>query len=242
MLTISNFLLCIMMAPISGFVVHQPLSTTSRTNTKQVRAVPQNIEKSGLFASEGWGPIKKELNVLPVFACANEKGNPLQYNLKGQLVAFFFCDIEAAKVELSKASAETKIVGLDLVPFPLGDVYEMAAQGKAVMIPSQAAINAAGAPPGTNPIGLTIPLFACMDIMRERENGQAVLPLFMVLEEAQAAVKMALDIDGGDPADFEVVGLSLNRAVELLATDPESLSYQFIPPASSVEYIRAYLE
>jgi hypothetical protein len=64
----------------------------------------------------------------------------------------------------------------------------------------------------------------------------------MVLEEAQAAMQMALAIDGGDPSDFEVVGLSLNRAVELLATIPESPSFQFIPPASSVEYIRAYLE
>jgi hypothetical protein len=63
----------------------------------------------------------------------------------------------------------------------------------------------------------------------------------MVLEEAQAAMKMALEIDGGDPSDFEVVGLSLYRAVEMLATVPETPSFHFIPPASSIEHIRAYL-
>jgi hypothetical protein len=191
---------------------------------------------------EGWGTVKKELNDLPVFTCANEQGHPLQYDLNGQSAPFFYCDVEAAKTELAKASAETKLGGLlDIVPFPLGDVFEMSAQGRAVVIPSQAAIDAAGAPPGTNPIGQTIPLFACMEIMQERDDGVAVLPLFMVLEEAQAAMKMALEIDGGDPSDFEVVGLSLNRAVEMLATVPETPAFHFIPPASSIEHIRAYL-
>lgn len=228
-----------MIAPISGFVVHRP-TTTSRTSTKQIRAVPENVKD--LFSSEGWGIIKKELNVLPVFTCANEEGYPLQYDLNGQPAPFFYCDVEAAKIELAKASAATKLGGtLDIVPFPLGDVFEMSTKGKAVIIPSQGAIDAAGAPPGTNPIGQTIPLFACMDIMQEGEDGVAVLPIFMVLEEAQAAMRMALEIDGGDPSDFEVVGLSLNRAVELLATVPDTPSFHFIPPASSVEHIRAYL-
>lgn len=64
------------------------------------------------------------------------------------------------------------------------------------MVPSAAAVAAAGAALGTNPLGQPVTLFACTDIMREREDGTAVLPLFFVYAEAQEAVAVAIKADG----------------------------------------------
>jgi len=130
---------------------------------------------------------------------------------------------------------------LDLIPYPLGKAFQMWANDKAVVVPSKSAIMAAGAPPNANPIGQQVPLFACMDIMQEMEDGTAVLPLFLDLDEANAAMDQALEVDGGSSDDFEVVSLSLPRAVELLATVPETPAFQFMPPMASVKYIQEYL-
>lgn len=63
-------------------------------------------------------------------------------------------------------------------------------------MPTAAAVAAAGAPPGTNPLGQPVTLFACTDIMRQREDGSAVLPLFFAYDEAQEAVAGAIAADG----------------------------------------------
>jgi len=63
-------------------------------------------------------------------------------------------------------------------------------------VPTAAAVAAAGAPAGTNPLGQPVTLFACTDIMRECEDGSAVLPLFFAYEEAQEAVAAAVAADG----------------------------------------------
>ena len=55
------------------------------------------------------------------------------------------------------------------------------------------------------------------------------------------AVKAAVEADGGNVDDFEVVALSLNRAVELLASAEESPAFHFIPPTASMKYIQDYL-
>jgi hypothetical protein len=62
----------------------------------------------------------------------------------------------------------------------------MWAQDEAVIVPSKRAILQAGAPPGSNPIGQQVPLFACMEIMQSNEDGTCgVLPLFMDLDESE---------------------------------------------------------
>ena len=63
-------------------------------------------------------------------------------------------------------------------------------------MPSAAAVAAAGALPTTNPLGQPVTLFACTEIMRERADGAAVLPLFFEHAEAQEAVAMAVAADG----------------------------------------------
>lgn len=60
---------------------------------------------------------------------------------------------------------------------------------EAVIVPSARAIMQARAPPGSNPIGQEVPLFACMEIMQSNDDGSgAMFLLSMDVEEANAAV------------------------------------------------------
>jgi hypothetical protein len=199
-----------------------------------------------LFQSDGWKNIQNDLDKVPIFCCANEQGHPLAYSIdmgdgKEFTVPFFYCDVDDALEELRKAKENTKLEQLDLIPFPLGKAFEMWAKDQAVIIPNKEAIVQAGAPPNTNPIGQQVPLFACMEIMQENESGQGVLPLFMSLDGANAAVEQAVEMDGGKAEDLEVVSLSLQRAIELLATVPETPAFQFMAPLKSYAYIEEYL-
>ena len=206
-----------------------------------------------LFASAGWPAIKKDLDELPVFTVANDKGQPLQYSVGGSAMPFFFVDLDAAREELLKAKADSNISdmegmeGIDVIPFPLGDAFMMMETGKAVVVPSQKAIEDAGAPKDVSPVGQQVPLFSCMAITQEGRDGKPLLPLFFVKQEVQDAIDEALEIDGGDGdnkenEEFAITVLSLQRAVQLLATVPESPAFNFLPPQKSIKHIKEYLE
>ena len=221
----------------SGFIQRLP---------SQLRATEANPEKDDLFSKEEWIPIKRDMDQVPVFTVASKEGNPLAYEVvkdgKTYQVATIYCDIEAAKKELEQIlEAKGKDSGIDLIPIPLGQAFELWGKDRAVLVPGQNAILQAGAPPGTQPIGQQVPMFACMDIMEQKEDGSGVLPLFLSLEDANAALEAAVATDGGSVDDFEVTSLSLNRAVELLATVPETPAFHFIPDSRSMEYIQEYL-
>lgn len=202
-----------------------------------------------MFASDGWKSIRKELDSMPIFCCANEKGQPLQYNVNDEVkMPFFYCDIEAVQEELSKAQAEMSAEiakGLGIIPFPLGNAFELMAQNKAIIIPAVAALEAAGAPEGVNPLGQQVPLFACMDIMQEAQNGKPVLPIFMVHSEATSAMEEAIQAESGTSETevdaFEIVSLSLPRLVDMLASDADAPAFHFLPPRDSIDYIQKYL-
>ena len=198
-----------------------------------------------LFESEGWKPIEKDLDQVPVFTVATAEGNPLAYQVsakgKSYTVPFFFCDVDAALQELKNSRNNTTLEGIDIIPFPLGKAFQLWAQDQAVIIPAKDAVMQAGAPPGTNPIGQEVPMFTCLDIAEEGSDGKPRLPLFMALEDANAALKEAVGTDGGKVEDFEVVCLSLNRAIDQLAASPESSAFRFLPPSKSINYIREYL-
>lgn len=206
-----------------------------------------------LFASAGWPAIKKDLDELPVFTVANDKGQPLQYSVGGSAMPFFFVDLDAAREELLKAKADSNISdmegmeGIDVIPFPLGDAFMMMETGKAVVVPSQKAIEDAGAPKDVSPVGQQVPLFSCMAITQEGRDGKPLLPLFFVKQEVQDAIDEALEIDGDDgdnkeAEEFAITVLSLQRAVQLLATVPESPAFNFLPPQKSIKHIKEYLE
>jgi hypothetical protein len=120
----------------------------------------------------------------------------------------------------------------------LGEAFQLHRTGAAVLIPSQDSMEAAGAPKGASPLGQELPLFACMEMAVQGEDGKPVLPLFLDRAEAQQAVEDAMAADDGD-AKLEIVGLSLHKALEQLVSQESSA---FVPPASSLAHIQSYLE
>lgn len=250
-MVISLFITLTLVVSVQAFTSpnHQLVSPPRLTTTSSsVRAAPNN----DLFQSPGWESIRKELDQVPVFACANAEGQPLKYRVdmksknddaSGETsfeVPLFYTHVEDALKELEEAKKNTPMTGMDINPYPLGGIFELWATDRAVIVPNKQAIMQAGAPPNANPMGQNVPLFACMEIAQEAENGKPVLPLFLELEDANEAVSQAVKMDGGKAEDFEVVGLSLPEAVNLL-TNSEETAFHFVPPSSSLKHIRDYL-
>lgn len=199
-----------------------------------------------MFASEGWAEIRKDMDTIPIFCCANEEGKPLQYNVNDEAkMPFFYCDVKAAEEELVKARAEMPkdiSQGLGIIPFPMGNAFELMANNRAIIIPSVEALEAAGAPKGVNPLGQQVPMFACMEIMQEAPNGKPVLPIFLVHDEAKSAMEQAIEADGAGTDAFEIVSLSLPRVIDMLATNTDAPAFHFLPPQESIQYIQTYLD
>ena len=199
-----------------------------------------------LFESQGWQSIKSELDECPVFSVADEEGNPIKYTIENKAgdsksVPLFYTHVEDAKIELQKAKEKNPMPGIDLNPYPLGEIFKMWAKDEAVLVPNKASIVNAGAPPNAVAIGQQVPLFGCMEIANEGADGKPVLPLFFELEDAREAVGEAVGADGGVADDFEIIAMNLNEAVGLLSNSKES-AFMFIPPASSLRHIRDYLQ
>jgi hypothetical protein len=258
------FLAILAVSSVHGFVVQRSLpqqtqrgfstAGTSTATTSSLNAEPSasssDAEPSAsindIFTSDSWAPIQKDLDEVPVFTVATQEGNPLAYEVQAEdetshTLPFFYCDVAEALAELEGARNNTGMEGLDILPFPLGQAFQLWATDEAVLIPSKAAILQAGAPPGTNPVGQQVPMFACMEIMEEGDDGQAQLPLFMSLDDANNALKLAVEADGGKVEDFDIACLSLSGAVEQLATLSDIPGFHFIPPSTSMSYIQEYL-
>jgi hypothetical protein len=237
----------ILAVSVHGFVVYTPAPLLRRSSSEGYSLKAAATTADDLFASEAWEPIQKDLDRVPVFTVATEEGNPLAYKIETQegkslSVPCFYCDIAAALVELEGARDNTDMKGLDILPFPLGQAFQMWSKDEAAIVPSKQAILQAGAPPGTNPIGQQVPVFVCMDMTEESEDGSGDnLPVFMSVEDANDAVKSAVAEVGGNTDDFEVSIFSLKGIVDLLATEPETPPFRFMPSSTSMKYIRDYL-
>ena len=223
----------------SGFTLQNSKNSIRFSSLTRLQAGPQPLEEL-LASPEQWDPIKNSLNAVPAFACANAEGQPLQYSVADKPLAFFFLDINAAKKELEKAKEETKLDGLNLVPFPLGEVFEMGAKQMAIVIPSQESLEAAGAPKGMNPMGQQVPLFGCMDMTEDRPDGSSLVPLFFNEEQAKEAMGMALQGLGEDEkAKFDITIVPLGGAVQMQATSEGKKSFNYVPANTSLEYLRS---
>mmetsp|Transcript_10657 Transcript_10657/g.18732 ORF Transcript_10657/g.18732 Transcript_10657/m.18732 type:complete len:254 (+) Transcript_10657:88-849(+) len=235
-------LLAIMIGSAQSFLpVNGPLATHHQSPSSSLM---QSMKPNELFESPGWGGIEQELDQVPIFAVANEQGQPIKYKIEKKDATFevplFYTHVGDALKELEKAKENNPLPGMDINPYPLGGIFRMWATDAAVIVPNKMSIIQAGAPPNANPMGQQVPLFACMEIAQENEKGKPVLPLFFELEDANNAVSQAVSFDGGKEEDFEVVCLNLPEAVNLLANSEEN-AFQFIPPTSSLEHIRDYL-
>jgi hypothetical protein len=233
---------------IEGFVVvnrqQRVLPLSSSLNQEDVS--PGGADRQSLFDMEGWKNIAEDLHQFPLFSVATAEGIPVAYQVtlneeKTFQVPFFYCDVNEALEELDSAKSINDNNDMRLIPFPLGTAFKLWCQDQAVIVPSKASIKQAGAPPGTSPVGQKVPMWACLEISEEGEDGKPKLPIFMDLNDANDAVSEALGADGGKLDEFEVVCLSLSGAIEQLATVPEeSPSFHFIPPTSSMKYIEEF--
>lgn len=142
---------CIM--AVDAFVIPPPKYHASIT----LLLAANNKLSHNLFAEPAWPMIQQDLDELPVFACANEQGKAIAYTIdiqdESHKVPFFFCDVDDAVEELQKAKNSTGLPNLSLIPFPLGQALQMWVQDNAVIVPNKKAIQQAGAPAGTNPVG-----------------------------------------------------------------------------------------
>ena len=237
-------------------------TTTTRRNLSSLPMAEPVLHQ--LFRWEGWPRIVQDLNKCPTFTCADERGQPLEYMMGAEQprqqqqqqpqqqqraqqpysVPLFFCDVDDAEEELQRAKRATGSNSLGIIPFPLGQAFEMSLSGQAMLVPNNKAMVQAGAPPDINPIGTPVPLFACPEIMisTNDDGSDAVLPVFMTLEDCEAVILETVDRDGGSVDDFEVVSLTLNRAVELLTNVPETPAFQFVAPEKSFAYINEFLD
>lgn len=191
-----------------------------------------------------WDPIKESLNAVPAFACTNSKGQPLQYNIggagdAGATLAFFYLDINAAKTELAKASAEVNGEELKLTPFPMGEVFAMSTQNQALLIPSGDGLTAAGAPLGMNPVGQQVPLFGCLSMVETLPDGTSNIPLFLSQKEAKEAMNMALEGVEENKDAFEVTVIPLAGAIQTQAKESGKRSFNYVPERSSLDYLRS---
>jgi len=251
-----------MIAPSGAFFVEYKRGSMTETAAASRFSVPvskgmsrlyslsssnRSNDKMSMFESEGWKNIAEDLQRFPLFSVATAEGNPIAYQIDvGENtfnIPFFYCDVTEGSAELEKAQENSAKVTqgeeLKLIPFPLEQAFKLWCDDKAVIIPSKASILQAGAPAGTNPIGQRVPMWACLEISEEQEGGlPPKLPIFMALDDANAAVKEAAGEDRAKVDDFEVVCLSLDAAIEQLVTEPEeSPSFHFIPPSKSMKYI-----
>ena len=75
-------------------------------------------------------------------------------------------------------------------------------EGKAIIIPGRAQIEAAGAPVGASPDGQEVPLFGCLHISRPGTDGvDHVLPLFASRIDAEETIANAVAMTEGETAD-----------------------------------------
>lgn len=103
--------------------IHNP----APTSTTQLQA--SSKPKNELFDSPGWPAIEKELDQVPIFAVANEEGQPIKYKIdKGETsfeIPLFYTHVGDALNELEKAKETNPLPGMDINPYPLGGIFKM---------------------------------------------------------------------------------------------------------------------
>ena len=110
-------------------------SVKTSSSSSSLLMAEKSMSPNELFDSPGWGSIKAELDQVPIFSVANEKGQPIKYSIEKKdekfEVALFFTHVSDALAELEKAKENTPLPGMDINPYPLGDIFEMWAKDSA---------------------------------------------------------------------------------------------------------------
>lgn len=184
------------------------------------------------------------LNKLPVFCIGNAQGRPLTFKLSsGNLFdlgdeekAVFYAGVADAKAQLSATKTASPHLKCDLLTVGLGTAFKLATQGRAMIVPDAAEIEAAGAPPGVQPMGIELPLFACTKLVTAEDGS---LPLYMSHAECSKAVAHA---QAALPAEIlEVSTLGLQSVFEQLVDPSVETTFRLVPPEASLTFRESYL-
>ena len=198
---------------------------------------PRLSAAGGIFDHAEWPQLQGELDGIPVFTVANEDGQPLQYQVGGQSLAIFYADVEAAKKQLADAQGQFPDLNYDMIPVGLGSAYRLSCDGKGMVVPGMAELQALGAPEDAQPMGQELPLFMGAGMSQETDEGP-VLPLFMSHADCAAAVAKATGVAG--VAD-EISGLALASVVEARLDDASSEAFSFVAPSASLQHVESYV-
>ena len=158
----------------------------------------------------------------------------MKVNVNRKPLALFFVDLAMAQNEMKIAQKALPKAVIDLVQFPLGEAFVGWYQETARIMPTVEALRASGAPRDLAPIDSMVPLFAA-NLQIISTDGTPKMPLFFVEAEAKAALEAARS--KGVQVDQELMKLPLQKAVFLLATDPEAPDFEFMTPDASADYI-----
>ena len=203
-------------------------------------------QSTSICSSAAWPALQAEMDELPCFVLANDKGEPLQHDRDGSPMTIFLADLFRAEAELANAKRMYPELNLGLLPVGLGSAFQRVQEGNAMLIPSQNEVAAAGLDPSAVDPSL-VPLFGCTKIMKPRKSNPEVqaMPLFLSSEDARAALKEALSgFAVPDGMTMEAVGLDilcipLQKACELITSGQET-RFEFHAASKSVEWVEAY--
>lgn len=204
--------------------------------------LPAVMSAEPFIDNPSWSDVQPILDGLPVFTLANEDEKPLQYEVNGKPMAIFYADVAAAKQQFDAVTEQNPDLGYDLTPVGVGTAYKLSCEGKAILVPGVTELTAAGMPEGMSPMGQELPLFACMEIKRDTDDGGTVTPLFMSSEDCAATVQDARDAAEGATSKLDIVCLPLDSVVEhLLSNVGAPPTFSFMPPTRSTEHIAKYV-
>jgi hypothetical protein len=106
-----------------------------RRRPSSFQSLKQSSKPNELFDSPGWKFIKLELDQVPIFSVANADGQPIRYRIEKKDESFevplFYTHVSDALAELEKAKETNPLPGMDINPYPLGDIFEMWAKDTA---------------------------------------------------------------------------------------------------------------
>ena len=152
-------------------------------------------------------------------------------------MAIFYTDVAAATEQYVAARDTFPDLCCDIVTVGLGSAYKLSCEGNAMVVPGAADLRGAGAPEGAQPMGQELPLFACMELRHEGDDGPKV-PLYVSHADCAAAVAQA----PGRSLEIDAV-LSLQDIVQELAglDDLSSSEFSFVPASAAMQHISSYV-
>jgi len=237
--------------PASAFTLsRRAFSPTVQRAAAAVTSVPARggapRAAADVADAAAWAPVQDRLDRVPVFAVRTRDGNAIA-RADGPGLPEYYADYGAAEAALEKAL--TALPDVQLITVGLGTAYRDVVKGKALLLPSSAALARAGEDWDQQ----DLPLFLCLALHRRRtdeEGGGQETPFFLDPSDADASLGAAREasaasLSAEDLAQLQLSMTSLPNAVELMLAGREAETcgdqFAFVPPTSTVALMQAAL-